>query len=105
MQDLDAVWVGDVCGLGLGVEVDLSTEQSCVKSPMGGGGEAKRVGVPAAGSGPGVGPHHSLVGDLFGVPVEKSDFDRLAVCRHFFLGAVGEDDEAISIGQNLLGLK
>lgn len=31
VQDLYAVWVGDVCGLGLGVEVDLSAEQSVLE--------------------------------------------------------------------------
>lgn len=110
VQDLYAVWVGDVCGLGLGVEVDLSTE-SFKRSPMEGCCEAQWnrfdgcFGAPAAYLRPSVRPHHSLVSDLFGVSIEKGDFDRLSSCRHFFPGAVGKDGEAISVGQNLLGLK
>lgn len=50
-------------------------------------------------------PHHSLVGDLFGVAIEKGDFDRLSICRDLFPGPVGEDNEPFSIGQNLLCLK
>lgn len=50
-------------------------------------------------------PHHSLVGDLFGVSVEKGDFDRLSICRHLFPGPIGEDDETFSVGQNFLCLK
>lgn len=50
-------------------------------------------------------PHHSLVCDLFGVSVEKGDFDHLTICWHLFPGSIWEDDEAFSVSQNLLCLK